>query len=425
MSKHGFSALGFLVLYALAGSALAQEAEPNDACPGQHVGMPTLPASVAGSLDTPPDVPDVDFYQFDFTPGAELVVDLEGESAGAGSVSDPLIGLFDSDCNLINVDDDGGGNLNSRLFVPVPDDGVVILAATSYGDFGFEGNGFSSGTYTLKIAEAPPLIDSISGRLVDAGDGQPLTGSEPTLASVTLIRCDDDGCFEVAFEITDAQGMFTFSGALYGLRVGEYQLVASAVGYQEGQQELSDPFQVAAGDQYEFGDFPLQPDELQITRIRMCGAVPAEGRVCTYSLDLRNRGESSFSGRVWSLVDYYFPNASLSYAFQVGTGNAHTPQPKYVWVEPEQVERVTFHVPIPPDWPALDDGGFACISAGIGRAPFAVHNVSAGVFIGCLVRAGDGVQLMSRSEMSPEMRAATKAPSLQGVRPKPRGHLPR
>ena len=425
MSTYGYSAFRFLALCVLAGSAFAQEVEPNNTCPGQHIGMPILPFSIAGSLDSPPDVPDVDFLRFDFTPGDELIADLEGGPTGAGTLSDALIGLFDSNCNLISFDDDGSGTLNSRLAFPVPGDGVVILAATSYADFSFEGNGFSGGSYTLKLAAAPPLIQSISGRLVDAQDGQPITGGEPTFAAVTLIRCDDAGCIEIASGIPDSQGRFTFGGALHGLRVGEYHLVASAVGYQEGQQEQSDPFQVAAGEQYTFGDFPLQPDELQIAHIRLCSAVPPEGRVCRYSFDLRNRGQSPFSGRVWSLVDYYIPNAGLSYAFQVGTGNAHTPQPTYVWVEPEQVKRVTFQVPIPPDWAALRGDGFACISAGIGRAPFAAHSVTAGVFIGCLARADDGVRLVSRREMSPEMQAATKASSLQGVRPKLRGHLPR
>lgn len=425
MRKHGIAALWIAVLCALAGSTRAQEVEPNDTCPGQHVGMPTLPAAVPGSLDTPPDDPDVDFFRFDFIPGDELVADLEGAATRAGTLQDPVMGLFDSDCNLIAADDDGGGELNSRLSFIVPDDGVVILAAASYSDFGFEGNGFSSGSYRLSITNAPPLIHSITGRLVDARDGQPLTGDAPAFASVSLLRCESGECREVALEVPDAQGRFTFGGALYRLRVGEYQLAASATGYQDGQQRVSGTFRVAAAEQYDFGDLPLQPDELQITSVQLCDAVPAEGGVCAYSLELRNRGSEPFSGRVWSLIDYGLPESGISYAFQVGTGNSHTPRPEYVWVEPEAVRRVTFHLRIPPDWSALDADGFACISAGIGRAPFAVHNVSAGVFIGCLTRAAEGLEWMPPSEVRSQQKAAGKSISLQGVRPKPDRRLQR
>ncbi len=216
-----------------------------------------------------------------------------------------------------------------------------------------------------------------------------------------------------------------FSGEVYGLRVGEYQLAASAVGYREGQRQVSEPFHVAGGESYDFGDFRLEPDELQISDIRLCPTVPAEGGVCTYSLLMRNRGDSPFSGRVWSLVDYALPGGDLSYAFQVGTGNAHTPRPKYVWVEPAAAKRVTFYLPIPPAWPALEDGGFACISAGIGRAPFAVYNVTAGVFIGCLTKAVNGLEWVPPEEMRSQLKATGKSMTLQGVRPKPNVRLRR
>lgn len=414
MRKYAYSAAGFLVVVVLAGSALAQEVEPNDICPGQHLGMPTLPSSVAGSLDTPPDVADVDFFRFDFTPGDELVADLEGEPTGAGTLSDPLIGLFDADCNLIRVDDDGRGNLNSRLIVQVPDDGVVILAATSYADLDFEGRGFSSGTYTLKIAEAPALIHSITGRLLDAQDGQPITGDDPAFATVALARCAGGDCREVAYEVTDADGQFTFDGEVHGLRAGRYQLAASADGYEDGRRRVSERFHVGGGERHDFGDFRLEPNELQISGIELCHRVPAEGGVCTYSLEMRNRGDTPFSGRVWSLVEYALPGADLNYAFQVGTGNAHTPQPRYVWVEPEHAVRVTFYLPIPPAWPALEDGGLACISAGIGRAPFAVHNVTAAVFIGCLTQAASGLEWIPPDETRSQLKASRKPMNLGG-----------
>ena len=401
-------ALTLVVLHSLAATALAQDAEPNDTCPGQHIGMPTLPFALDGSLDTPPDVPDVDFFRFDLTPGTELVADLQGEPTGAGTLSDSLLGLFDSNCGLIDVNDDGGTELDSQLIFRVPDDGVVVLAASAFPDFEFTGNGSFNGSYVLEIAEAPPRIHAISGRLVDARDGHPLTGEDPTYAAVSLLRCEESDCLEVGVEIPDAEGRFTFSGELYGLRVGRYHLAATAEGYEEGRRRRSEPFDVSAGEHFEFGDFALEPNQLQIAGVRLCGPLSSEGGVCRYAVQVRNQGDGAFSGRVWSLVDYFSAGAEFAYAFQVGTGNTHVPQPKYVWIEPGETEHVVFNLRVPAAWPALEDGGFACISVGVGRAPFAVHNVVAGAFVGCLTRDAAGFQLQPPNEVRSELKGRSQ-----------------
>jgi hypothetical protein len=397
MSRHRWSALCWIALQVLPGAVLAQETEPNDTCPGQHVGMPVLPFSQSGSLDTPPDVPDVDYYWLDLTPGVELVANLRGQASGAGLLEDPLLGLFDSECNPVAVDDDGGVGFNSRLFFVVPDDGIVVLAASSYADYEFTGNGFSAGPYQLGVSAAPPLLGSISGRLVDARDGAPVTGADPDFALVTLVRCEASECDALADAAPDAQGRFTFNGEVLGLRVGQYLIAASAEGYQNGQQRVSDAFHVGPGEAFELGDFPLQPNPLQITGVELCGPLPEQGGVCHYALEFRNRTNVPFSGRVWSLVEYATPTSNL-YAFQVGTGNAHLPQPKYVWVAPDETERVTFDVRIPANWAALDEGGFACLSARIGRAPNAVTNGVAVVSIGCLSAEAGLVTMMPPTE---------------------------
>ena len=88
----------------LSSHALAQESdtEPNNSCPvAQDLGVfdGSSPLLVTGSLDTPPEEPDVDFFKLQATPGALLVAELEGEETGQGSLPDPFLGLFDSDCN--------------------------------------------------------------------------------------------------------------------------------------------------------------------------------------------------------------------------------------------------------------------------------------------------------------------------------------
>src|SRR5215475_8176137 len=114
--------------------ALAQltEVEPNDQCTiAQDLGAVTLPVSLLGNLDSTPEVPDIDFFRFTGDPGSNVKVDLEGAQTGKGTLGDPLLGLFDSSCNLIAVADEGGVGLNSRLTLTVPPDGVFILAATA------------------------------------------------------------------------------------------------------------------------------------------------------------------------------------------------------------------------------------------------------------------------------------------------------
>jgi hypothetical protein len=154
---------GSLAVLCLAGSlssqafAQATETEPNNSCrAAQDIGAihVSRPFTVVGSMDTPPEVPDVDYFRFSATPGALLVADLAGADTGQGTLPDPLLGLFDSDCNFITLNDDAD-SLNSRLHFVVPADGVVVLAASSFDDGQFVGAGTSSGTYVLTVSPAP------------------------------------------------------------------------------------------------------------------------------------------------------------------------------------------------------------------------------------------------------------------------------
>ncbi|MGH9891228.1 MAG: PKD domain-containing protein [bacterium] len=144
--------------------------EPNDACvTPQDFGTITLPFTFDGSLDgTPFPTGDVDFFRFAGTPNTTVRVDLEGQATGKGTLGDPFLGFFDSGCNLIAVNDDNGMNLNSRLAITIPGDGVFILAVTRCCDFGFDQGG--NGSYQLNIQEIlpPPNEDFADATLIDA-----------------------------------------------------------------------------------------------------------------------------------------------------------------------------------------------------------------------------------------------------------------
>jgi hypothetical protein len=215
------------------------------------------------------------------------------------ATADPLLGFFDSGCNLINLNDDGGVDLNSRLALTIPDDGILILAATQYPDFEFVGGGV--GTYEITVA--PFLaIGSISGRVVDALSGSPLPGDTEPFAFVQLLRCEgDDGCFPVNDQPATSEGRFLFDRDFSGqpLEVGTYQVVAFANQYRSGQ---TDPFAVGEGEERDVGDIQLEPFPAQLSNINPCGNIPAQGGTCKYSVTVANRSGTRLDAEAWSLV---------------------------------------------------------------------------------------------------------------------------
>ncbi|HEY3231598.1 MAG TPA: carboxypeptidase-like regulatory domain-containing protein [Roseiflexaceae bacterium] len=235
------------------------DVEPNNTCgTAQDIGSATLPFTLNGSLDTPPGIPDVDFFKFTGPPSTTVQLDLEGVVTGKGTLADPLLGVFDPACSFITSDDNSGTPPNARVQFVVPPSGVFVVAATSCCDYGFAGAGLSSGSYQLTIS-ALQAIGSISGRVVDAVTGNPLPGIAPPFASVELRRCVNGDCFQtVGFQAPDEQGRFRFENG-FGqiLTPGTYQLFVSAG--PTYQPVLTPPFAVDEGQDYDSGDIALSP----------------------------------------------------------------------------------------------------------------------------------------------------------------------
>lgn len=335
--------LGIILVWAtVLGSvplAFAQgvDQEPNNTCQtAQNFGAVAFPFRVDGSLDTPPETPDVDFFKFTGTPGTPLSVDLEGQDTGKGTLGDPFLGLFDSNCNLIAFNDDSG-TFNSRLALAIPANGIFVLAATSFPDSSFAGNGGSSGTYQLTLTPTPFII---SGRIVDAVTGGPLRGDAFPFTFVALQRCGESGCFFVNNQPADSEGHFRFNVDFAGqpLEVGTYQISASADQYEQGQ---TDPFDVGQGENRNVGDVPLQPFPAQFSEILPCGDLPPEGGICRYSVRVTNRSSTALNGAAWSIVDAIGIGSLLdSTLFQ-------TASPKKMTLPPgaSKVVRFEFEVP--------------------------------------------------------------------------------
>jgi hypothetical protein len=336
--------------------AFGQDQEPNNTClTAQDFGAVAFPFMVDGSLDTPPETPDVDFFKFTGTPGTALRVDLEGQATGKGTLGDPLLGLFDSTCNLIALTDDSE-TANSRLVFTIPANGIFVLAATSFPDFGFAGNGDSSGTYQLTTT-LTAVIGSIRGRIVDAVTGEPLAGDAFPFTSVELHRCGEFGCFGVNAQPADSEGRFRFNVDLAAqpLEVGTYLVRAFASQYEQGQ---TDPFNVGEGEDRDVGDIPLRPFPAQFSEIRPCGDLPPEGGTCSYSVRITNRSTTALKGAIWSIVEG-FEIGSLT-----GFTRFQTANPKKMTLRPRASRVVRFKFKVPS---TVSDGASICAQVFFGQ----------------------------------------------------------
>ncbi len=233
------------------------DSEPNNTCQtAQNIGTPVLPLVFSGELLTPPDQPDVDFFQVSLPPGSFLRIELFGSAGGGGTLVDPYLGAFDSNCDLIQISDDYNGP-DSRIETFIPPDGILILAVTACCDSSFEAGGV--GSYTLTVAE-PVVAGPVTGRLVNARDGEPINGDN-TYVSLELQRCSDpSSCFFQAYTTTDSGGRFQFSGNYYGgpLDIGDYQILAYAEGFSV---KTVGPFSLDSGG-VDLGDLALEPYRL-------------------------------------------------------------------------------------------------------------------------------------------------------------------
>jgi hypothetical protein len=483
----------------LSSIAGAQEIEPNHPCESAQVfGLTELPFSLFGAL-TPTDASaDVDFFRFALTPGESVQADLEGASTGQGTLGDPFLGLFDSACNLVAVNDDSG-SLNSRLSFAVPADGIVILGVTACCDGGFEGGG--EGSYLLSLSRLA-AIDSIFGRIIDGDTGAPLTGQDFPFASVQLQRCDDFGCFEfVGFQQADGDGLFEFTSDQFGnvLPADTYQVQASAAGFDtltsgpfevgDGEaldlgdlglsriqligtvsgrlvdavsgdpvsgfippfavvflercesgtcfavagaspdldgrfsfngaafsispgsfrlrgyaddysERVSAEFAVAAFENLEFGDFHLTPFPIQFGAVQEC-QIPPGGGLCEFSITASNRGPGRYRGEAWANVEVFTPGASRSTRFQVGNTGPNNPMPRRINLKRGASTTLEFRL----DTPAtVLEGSVVCVAITVGRDPDPQFNTQGDRFISCAVKNAGAFEALPKKAIRQRYR---------------------
>jgi hypothetical protein len=132
-----------------------------------------------------------------------------------------------------------------------------------------EGQHYNAGDIALS---PPPTIGSIGGRVVDAATGALLWGAVPPCAFVRLLCCDNFGCLDVNYQVTDSEGRFNFQTDIFGLPLpmGTYRLVITADQYRE---RTIDPFTVGEGENRDLGDIGLTAPPVRFSEIRPCGGL--------------------------------------------------------------------------------------------------------------------------------------------------------
>ena len=364
-------------------AASGTEAEPNDSCPtAQDLGAVTLPFTMDGNLDSSL-APDVDFYRFTSTAGAPLIIDHEGEATGKGTLFDPLVGAFDSNCNLIALNDDSS-NHNARLTMETPADGVVIIAATEYPDYLFVGGG--NGTYQLTLTTYSP-VGSISGRVIDFATGAPLTGDGAPFASVYLQQCNELGCFDISWQPAASDGSFRFERDFSGapLTAGTYVIAAFAEQYLFSQTEQ---FTVDEGEDIDVGEIGLTSFPAQFSDPQVC-AIPSGGGVCDFTVKMTNTLATPLSGKVWSIVNGFDMGSFINFtAFQTDT-----PQDLSLGGGQSRTLHFRFRVS-----GRVADGAYICPTVYMGQNPNALFNPVGRSFLFCLVKGDGGFMLISPEE---------------------------
>jgi len=167
----------------------------------------------------------------------------EGDVVSITHVSedfDSYLVLTDSDGNVIAVDDDGAGNLDSRIDYTVEEDGDYIIIVESYSHY--NGSGFSEGAYILTLSTIEQEVieygETVDGELTAAALEQlyVFTGSAGDVVSITLMSdafdsylfLDDPDGYELSYNDDGAGNLNSRIGPLTLPYTGTYTIRATS-----------------------------------------------------------------------------------------------------------------------------------------------------------------------------------------------------
>lgn len=365
----------------------------------EDIGPLILPYSREDYLGVDPVESSVDFYRFDAEAGTELIANLRGSASGYGDLEDPLMGLLDSDCQIIDMSDDFY-NLDSFFRFTVPDDGVFLIAVSRYGDYEFNGSSQTSGgsTYTLTLDAAPPVIDSITARLINRFNSSPLPGDKEPYAGADLYRCNTDCDQLVAFNYADGDGVVKFDSVfIENLTAGTYLLRAFANDFESTE---SGRFSVSDESQVNVGDIPMSPPPISFGDFTACENLPPQGGRCTYEIQVDNFTNSAISSLVWSEVEASGLASSLGYSsFEASAidSTEEFPQRSRVEVPAQSSAAVSFSFDVPS---LVSIGAQFCQSVLLGAYPDPLFNTLKQTYLFCIIKNSNGYERLIDTQMA-------------------------
>ena len=142
-----------------------------------------------GAIDFPADQ---DLFAVELQAGVPYTIAMEGFATGAGDLNDPYIYLFDDMMNVIEVNDDGGVDLNAEMPFTPQFDGVYYIGALAFSD--------GTGSYVLSVTADVPGV-----RTGGAGEQGPaidiiveLTSGETLHLSIPRSQLDEIGTIHIS-----------------------------------------------------------------------------------------------------------------------------------------------------------------------------------------------------------------------------------
>jgi len=298
-------------------AATISEIEDNNTCAtAQLVSSPVSASTIVSGEITENDV---DYFTFSGDPGAWVQVDLQGATSGVGTITDTVVGAFDSQCNALMSDDDGGAGAESQMLMKIPDDGVLTIAAAGFPDYSFTGSPSALGTYQLTVA--PPSGDILVGTITVGKNGALPSDAYPSLA---LLRCADSSqtlCTDYAGAYGSVNSDGSYSISLADLEAGDYQLQVSASGFARA---YSDHIQVTSGVGTIEQNVRLKALKITFSNATTC-LQPAPGAACPFSFTVTNNNSSDMTIKLWAYASFTQSggeNAVTDFAYGVdGTPN--------------------------------------------------------------------------------------------------------
>jgi hypothetical protein len=142
------------------------------ACPAMQAGD-----AVVGSIAAPGDR---DWHTISLTAGQAYSFSLEGSATGQGTLTDPLLRLFNSAGQQLTSDDDSGVSFNAAMVCAPSASGTYYVSA--------EGTTTDTGTYRLSVNAVPGGAVACESRPNDPGINwnSPVSAPEIVAGTVTL-----------------------------------------------------------------------------------------------------------------------------------------------------------------------------------------------------------------------------------------------